>query len=74
MVTAGLSLWGFALTLGLSPGLSALPTMPGTGSKGLPTIPEATSQEEPPGGRWLEEESMSLGEDCAFGKLRQVLS
>lgn len=69
-----LSLWGFALTLGASPGLSALAAVPGTGREGLPPIPGATIQEEPPGGTWLERESMPFGEDFAFGKLRQVLS
>lgn len=65
---------GLSLTLGSSPGLPALPTVPGTGSEGLPTVPAATIQEEPPGGRWLERESMSSGENFAFGKLRLVLS
>lgn len=74
VVTAVLPLLGFALTLGASPGLHALPTVPGTGSKGVPTIPGATIQEEPPGDKWLEREGMSFGGDFTFGKLWQGLS
>lgn len=65
-----------AVTLGLCPRPGGFPwaICPGHCAKWLPTIPGATVQEEPPGGRWLERENVSFGEDFAFGKLRQVLS